>query len=53
MTQSSSAGGGGHGLPLLLLLAALGCAVLIRSRRITFPMLTLRQRFHTPLVSPG
>jgi hypothetical protein len=50
---SSSAGSGGHGLTSLLLLAPLGPAALIGSRRISAPVLILRQRHDRPPVSPG
>jgi hypothetical protein len=50
---SSSVGSGGHGLTFLLLLATLGLAALIGSRRIRDPMLALCQRQYKPPVSPG
>ena len=50
---SSSAGGGGHGLTSLLLLATLGMATLIGSWRIRDPVLAPGQQHYRPPVSPG
>jgi hypothetical protein len=51
--QTADASSGGHGQPLLAALAGLAAALLFAGRRLTSPALTLRQRFHTPLTSPG
>ena len=50
---SSSAGSGGHGQTSVLLLATLGMAALLGSRRIRDPVLTPGQRHYRPPVSPG
>jgi len=53
-TTASGAQSGTHGPPLLLLLGAASLAAAqLASRRLTLLRLTLRQRFHAPLVSPG
>jgi hypothetical protein len=46
-------GSGGHGFAPFALLALLAAAMLLAGSRLTFPSLTLRQIFHSPLVSPG